>query len=213
MEVTHPQNSGDLSHRTSCAALVSLVSAQSFAQGQPSVVEKLVVGDWYEITIERHGVKENLRGHLVQLTDEWIVLGSIGCMRRKPEVPWLGEMPYLGQYFRKVDDINFRAFTWVPRKDAVIDKRTPCSDQSDFQLLAEKLPTLENGFSLCWVENNKRIEDGKFSDATHRHIQVTRVEHDAATRPDPQSNKFPSCRASLSRVLPLSARRNQRNRP
>jgi hypothetical protein len=164
--------------------LVGLTSAQTFAQEQRNGTSDLIGGDWYELTIERSGIKENLRGHLVQLTDDWIVLGFIRCEAHTVEVPWLGEMPYVGHLFRKDEIAMSKVYTGIPRKDAVVDKRVACSDPSDFKLLADKLPTLENGFSLCWVENNKRIENpGKFSDATHRKFQVTQPEEDTPQSP------------------------------
>lgn len=178
--------------------LASLASGHSFAQGQPSVGEKLVVGDWYQITIARHGVKESLRGHLVQATDDWIVLGVMRCQSETTEVPWLGEMPYVGRLFRKNNVVNLKVFTWVPRQDAVIEKRTPCSNPSDFKPFIDGRPTLEDGFSLCWVENNKRMEDSsKFSDAAHRHFQITRFEQNTVTSPDSHSSKFPVVGASF----------------
>ena len=114
------------------------------------------------------------------------------CQSETTEVPWLGEMPYVGRLFRNNKIVNLKVFTWVPRQDAVIEKRTPSSNPSDFKPFVDDRPTLEDDFLLCWVENNQRMEDSsKFSDSAHRHFQVTRFEQNTVTSPDSHSGKFP----------------------
>src|SRR4051812_35863824 len=87
------------------ASTLMLVAAAAWAQSsapqkQEVDADKLVVGDWCEVAIKRQGVEEKLSGHLIQLTDDWLVLGVIICARESTAVPWLGEMPYVGQFFR-----------------------------------------------------------------------------------------------------------------
>ena len=176
---------------------ISLVLATSSALGQtaenaPKKSEELVVGDWYDFTIERHGVKESLRGHLIKVTDDWIVLGSICCERESSSVPWIGAMPYVGRFFTKEKSVYLKVFTWVPRQDAKVGKRTTLSSPSVFKPFVDDRPTLEKDFSVCWVENNKRLEDsGRFSDAAHRKFQVTRIEQQVIESSNSHSTKFP----------------------
>ena len=124
-------------------AIVSLVAAfagictASLAHGQ--VVQasaniqnadplKFVIGDWYDVTIQRQGVSLKTSGVLLQTTDEWLVLADVvtATQEKKTGTPVLMYLPYVGSSFRytKVIVDNTKNYRWVPRNGMLVDRHT-----------------------------------------------------------------------------------------
>src|SRR5262245_34616214 len=85
------------------ALMTAFAQAQSDSPKNESGSNELVVGDWYDVTIERHGVKQEADGMLVKVTDDWVVLGKVlkESTDVKSGVPYLRDMPGVGRMFGK----------------------------------------------------------------------------------------------------------------
>ena len=59
--------------------------------------ETFVIGDWYKLRVKRRGVSTQLKGTLVKVNDQWIVLRIISEGRREFAVPVVSKVPFVGK--------------------------------------------------------------------------------------------------------------------
>jgi hypothetical protein len=155
-----------------CAVLSPLTGISQATDDSKELRERpeFVVGDWYDVTIERHGVKEKQCGYLVKLTDDWVVIGVIqcACYAEAIGVPGLMDLPIIGDKFQKREtkEICCKAYSWIPRKSVVIEKHTEFDPKYFKPFQDEKLELGEKCFAN-WVDSDSgkpMSADGKFGE-------------------------------------------------
>jgi hypothetical protein len=110
-----PMSGQMIDRRICCLALSLLIASCSAAYGQvapasatvvlptqSSSIEQLVIGDRYEVAVQRGEAKEQYHGTLVKATDRWLVLLNKYESRTERGVPVAAKVPYLNRLFRNV---------------------------------------------------------------------------------------------------------------
>jgi hypothetical protein len=124
---------------------------------------QLVVGDWYDVTIERNGVKAQASGMLLKVTDDWIALGVVRAAANDVGVPILSKVPGRQRLFRRVEVIS-KAYDWIPRDAAHIDKRQEVTHEEVKKEFQNDVPELKG---QCFVHfSADKVEkevDGDFA--------------------------------------------------
>jgi hypothetical protein len=109
--------------------------------------QQLVVGDWYDFTIERPGFKQpDGDGVLVKVTDDWIVIAKVlsEASDVRTGVPVLKDLPVVGKWFGKTTPAIYKAYLWIPRDAFRADKHEPIANQRFRAEFANDAPVLEN---------------------------------------------------------------------
>jgi len=123
----------------------------------------LVVGDWYDVTIERHGVKQDGDGMLVKVTDDWIVLGKVvsASAAWTTGVPVLMDMPLIGRFFSKTTckPVMGKAYIWIPRDAARIGKRQAVTNERVKAEFKDDAPVLAGECGVHFVDKGECAED------------------------------------------------------
>lgn len=154
-----------IDRRICCLALSLLIASCSAAYGQvapasatvvlptqSSSIEQLVIGDRYEVAVQRGEAKEQYHGTLVKVTDRWLVLLNKYETRTERGVPVAAKVPYLNRLFRNVGIGRSMAYRWIPREAATIRGRT----------IAEKnelLPTPKSDFPTAEEQVTVRLRN------------------------------------------------------
>src|SRR4051812_19906503 len=176
-------------------AIVSLVAtfasicAASLAHGQ--VVQasaniqnadplKFVIGDWYDVTVQRQGVALKTSGVLLQMTDEWIVLADVvtATQEKKTGTPVLMYLPFVGSSFRytKVLVDNTKNYRWVPRNGMLVDRHTThVEEKNKLVFPAGEPPKFGEQVLINYVHDGKPAKFGaeaKAGDATEERFRA-----------------------------------------
>ncbi len=128
---------------------------------------EFVAGDWYEVSVKCHGVKQQLTGMLVKTTDDWIVLALIQSQASMVETPWIGELPYVGQALRKQVETIYKSYRWIPRAAAHAEKRSTVTQDKVRIEFKDDDPSLSDMARVCWSDGNRHEDEFKqFKDGT-----------------------------------------------
>src|SRR5689334_23052669 len=95
----------------------TLAQIPTTSPAQPTQVDpgsRLVVGDSYNLRVERHGVKLNPSGIVMKVTDRWILLHSIRVQASVQVVPYIGDIPLIGRVFQRSKGTRVDEYIWVP---------------------------------------------------------------------------------------------------
>jgi hypothetical protein len=125
---------------------------------------EFVVGDWYDVSVERHGVKEQLTGMLVKATDDWIVLGQVSASAYDDVTgtPILMHLPFVGSRFRKTNrkEVMYKDYRWIPRDAVHLEKRHEEIAAKIREEFKDDTPTLNAMCRMAIVNHGKHEEIG-----------------------------------------------------
>lgn len=111
--------------------------------------QELVIGDYYHGTVNRQQATHELRGYLVHMTDDWLVLGQIRTQGQVHGVPWVSELPYLGAMFREVEIVPMKILYWIPRSSITMTGRETFPKQAGFEDFRGVVPKLTGDCEIC----------------------------------------------------------------
>jgi hypothetical protein len=94
----------------------------------PAADAELVVGDWYELEVQRGQAKTSCAGCLIAANQHWLVLRSITVESNSTAVPRVLGIPIFGRVFQSVDSVRQEANVWVPREAARLTSRVRAAD-------------------------------------------------------------------------------------
>ena len=102
------------------------VCGQDSAVAVPEAsIDRLVVGDWYTIDVDRDGFNEHFQGDFVKANDRWFVLRRISESRNDVAVPSASKNAFLKpKQFSKVSVGIRTEYLWIPREVATVSGRT-----------------------------------------------------------------------------------------
>jgi hypothetical protein len=116
---------------------------------------QLVTGDWYVVKVEQGKLSRQEQGALLKVTDEWLVLGVRKLTAEKTDVPWLGEMPYIGSLFRVVKQRDQLCVEWFPCATTTIESRTAFEKKEDLSPFGVDQRKLEDCSQLVVASDGK----------------------------------------------------------
>jgi hypothetical protein len=156
-----------LSRLIPCVLVVGLVCAASEVRAQVVQASSIqpapgqfIVGDWYDIVVQRQGVTEKTSGILLKADDDWIVLASVttSAYEKRTGTPVLMYLPYVGKSFRYTKTIaeNFRSYSWVPRNGMQIERHsTQIGAKEKLIFKTGEAPRLGEQGTLNYVKDGK----------------------------------------------------------
>jgi hypothetical protein len=178
------------------AIVAPTAKAQSDGPKDQNGPDQLVVGDWYDVTIQRHDVKEQAFGMLVKVTDDWVVLGMVmeACNDVKSGVPYLRDVPVIGVMFGKSTRLAVmsKAYVWIPRDAVHVDKRqsVPNKIKAEFENDAPVLAGDCDGYLV--EKNGERANDGgDCLGVSDGQVVFERRTMDSVRVPDPRWDHVP----------------------
>jgi hypothetical protein len=125
---------------------------------------EFIVGDWYDVSVERHGVKEQTNGMLVKATDDWIVLGQVSASAydEVTGTPILMHLPFVGSRFRKSTrkEVMCKDYRWIPRDAVHVEKRHSEIAAKIKEEFKDDAPTLKAICRIAIVNHGKHEEIG-----------------------------------------------------
>jgi hypothetical protein len=157
---------------------------------------QFVVGDWYDVTIERHDVKEQGFGMLVKSTDDWIVLGKVVAAGIDVEsgVPYLRELPLIGRMFGKTvrHEVMSKHYVWIPRDAVHVDLRQTVTSERVKKEFRDDAPELAGECDVHFVAKGDRAEDGgEYVGISEGKARFARSVTESATIADPKWGGVP----------------------
>jgi hypothetical protein len=138
---------------------------QASANIQNADPQKFVIGDWYDVTVQRQGVSLKTSGVLLQMTDEWVVLADVvtATQEKKTGTPVLMYLPYVGSSFRytKVIVDNTKNYRWVPRNGMLVDRHiTHVEEKNKLIFPAGDQPKFGEQVLINYVRDGKPAKFG-----------------------------------------------------
>jgi hypothetical protein len=165
---------------------------------------ELVVGDWYDVTIERHQVKQETDGMLVKITDDWVVLGKVveACYEEKAGVPYLRDAPLIGGLFSKTirHAMMWKNYVWIPRDAVHVDKEQAVPSKAVKMEFKNDAPALAGECEAYLIDKN----GGRASDACEYlgmgdgHVVFNRWNRESVLVPAPKWSHVPIIGALLA---------------
>ncbi len=98
---------------------------------------------------------------LVKTTDDWIVLAVIRAAASETDTPWIGDLQYLGSAFRKRQEVVYKAYRWIPRAAAHVEKRSTVTMQKVKNEFKDDNPALEGRAMVHWSDGKRCCDDLK----------------------------------------------------
>ena len=134
-------------------ATASAAYAQSDAQTVVAEPPQLIAGRVYDISVERHGVKERCRGVFVRIADDWIVLGQLRCETEEVGTPPPSHMPLARRLFQKPSTVQVytKIYFWIPRAATHIDRYVGDPDERFKDLFRDDAPVIQPPGVVHWA--------------------------------------------------------------
>jgi hypothetical protein len=117
---------------------------------------QLVVGDAYVVDVGQGNVTQKQGGCLLKVTDDWLVFGQRALVAEMTGIPWLGELPYVGELFRKVKTREEAIVVWIPRAVATIESRTAVANNPDLAVFNGNELKIENCMLVLTMRDGKQ---------------------------------------------------------
>ncbi len=84
--------------------------------------------------------RENVRGTLVKLNDQWIVLHANVCYVVEERSSHLAHLPFVAQFFNSKKSRRVACYYWVPRDAATIVEHSAITTKSDLPAVTNENP-------------------------------------------------------------------------
>ena len=128
------------------------VCGQDSAPALPEAsIDRLVVGDWYTIDVDRDGFNERFQGDFVKANDRWLVLRRISESRNDVGVPSAPKIPFeKPKQFSKVSIGVQTEYLWIPREAATIAGRTRAVKSQPMAGIDGESPALGAAAPSCY---------------------------------------------------------------
>jgi hypothetical protein len=151
---------------------ISMPSAQpkpaewGTADSTPAAEAQLIVGDLYEMWIQRGDLKKLSQGELVKATDKWVVLRNSAVQLQCEGIPLLMDLPLVGEFFCRYTETTSVSDCWIPREAATLKAfRHGAKPEAPNPTVGDEPPTATNHMVLVeMVEGGKLVRH--FGDLT-----------------------------------------------
>ena len=110
---------------TAWAEKPAVAPAEPAPLDAPAAEADLIVGDGYTMEVKRGDVAESCRGDLVKATDKWVVLRNSDVSMQCEGIPFLMDLPLVGELFCRYSDVVEVTDLWIPREAATLRSHTP----------------------------------------------------------------------------------------
>jgi hypothetical protein len=107
------------------AAEPKAATAEPAPLDTPAAEAELVLGDGYTMEVRRGAVAKPCGGELVKATDKWVVLRSRNISQTCEGIPYLMDLPLIGDWFCRYTDDVLVTDLWIPREAATLRSHTP----------------------------------------------------------------------------------------
>jgi hypothetical protein len=175
-------------------AVALLSAAVAHAAAPDNRIDHLVVGDCYWLQVERHGVRQELSGDLVKVTDRWIVLHGLSEGRNEHGVLLPSSIPFINpKFFRNVGIGRANVYTWVPRDGVVIRGRLKATDPPTAEPPRDDEPIQGAACEVKFVGADKKVveQEGKLKEMSDDRLTLSETEAFRVDVPKPGWSKLP----------------------
>ena len=152
------------------------VCGQDSAVAVPEAsIDRLVVGDWYTIDVDRDGFNERFQGDFVKANDRWFVLRRISESRNDVAVPSASKNAFLKpKQFSKVSVGIRTEYLWIPREVATVSGRTRAATSQPIADIDGESPAPGASCAVVLPADQKTVEhNGSLVEITDEKIVLS----------------------------------------
>lgn len=158
--------------------------------------QSFVVGDWYQLTIQRDDTRlPDGQGILLKVTDDWVVLGTVISEGSRTGVPLLRDLPYVGNWFGRSWGETRKVYFWIPRSLARVEKhegKESCAWLK--KIFADDVPALDTQCqcNVSFIKNHESANAcGDFSEIKGGDVVLTDKVSETTQTPNPKWGHLP----------------------
>jgi hypothetical protein len=179
------------------------VCGQDTAAALPEAsIDRLVVGDWYTIDVDREGCNERFQGDFVKANDRWLVLRRISESRNDVGVPSASNNSFLkSKQFSKVSIGVQTEYLWIPREAATVAGRTRAAKSQPIAEIDGESPASGARCAVVLPADQKTVEHkGSLVEMTDETIILSQERRVYTKRAVPLLGELPLIGAAFRNV-------------